>query len=54
MAACSGQLGLIPDEDDAEYRPSPEDRREFQAQLQEVLAERFLVVYDAARRVVPE
>lgn len=33
----SGQLGLIPDEDDAEYRPSPEDIQEFQVQLQEVL-----------------
>ncbi|MEO0511072.1 MAG: hypothetical protein AAF065_14575 [Verrucomicrobiota bacterium] len=33
----SGQLGLIPDEDDAEYRPSPEDVQEFQVQLQEVL-----------------
>ena len=38
--SASGQLGLIPDEDDAEYRPSPEDLREFQAQLQEVLKQK--------------
>ena len=35
--SATGQLGLIPDEDDAEYRPSPEDLQEFQMQLQEVL-----------------
>ncbi|MGB0409201.1 MAG: hypothetical protein ACPGIC_04325 [Opitutales bacterium] len=33
----TGQLGLIPDEDDAEYRPSPEDVEAFQVQLQDVL-----------------
>jgi hypothetical protein len=33
----SGQLGLIPDDDDPEYRPSPDDIQEFQTQLQDVL-----------------
>ncbi|MGB0416935.1 MAG: hypothetical protein ACPGKS_08805 [Coraliomargarita sp.] len=32
----AGQLGLVPG-DDPDYRPSPEDIQEFQAQLQEVL-----------------
>lgn len=35
--SATGQLGLIPDEDDPEYRPSPEDLQEFQMQLQDVL-----------------
>lgn len=35
----TGQLGLIPG-DDPEYRPSPEDVEEFQAQLQEVLQQK--------------
>ena len=36
----SGQLGLVPDEDDAEYRPSPEDLQEFQVKLQDVLKQK--------------
>jgi hypothetical protein len=36
----SGQLGLIPDDADPEYRPSPEDIQEFQTQLQEVLQQK--------------
>lgn len=34
--SAAGQLGLVPG-DDPDYRPSPEDVQEFQAQLQEVL-----------------
>jgi hypothetical protein len=33
----SGQLGLVPDEENPEYRPKPEDLEQFQTQLQEVL-----------------
>lgn len=33
----SGQLGLVPDESDPEYRPSAEDLEDFQVKLQEVL-----------------
>lgn len=33
----SGQLGLVPDQDDAEYRPSAEDLQDFQVKLQDVL-----------------
>ena len=36
----SGQLGLIPDENNPEYRPKPEDIEEFQSQLQEVLQQK--------------
>lgn len=36
----SGQLGLVPDEDDAEYRPSAEDLQDFQVKLQEVLKQK--------------
>jgi hypothetical protein len=35
----AGQLGLIPG-DDPQYRPSPEDVQDFQAQLQEVLQQK--------------
>ncbi|HAV14191.1 MAG TPA: hypothetical protein DCX06_11975 [Opitutae bacterium] len=35
----TGQLGLIPG-DDPDYRPSPEDVEDFQAQLQEVLQQK--------------
>ena len=34
--SAAGQLGLIPGED-PEYRPSPEDVKSFQSQLEEVL-----------------
>jgi len=33
----TGQLGLIPDENNPEYRPSATDLEEFQVQLQDVL-----------------
>lgn len=36
----SGQLGLVPDEDDAEYRPSQEDLEDFQVKLQDVLKQK--------------
>lgn len=36
----SGQLGLIPDENNPEYRPAANDLQEFQAQLQEVLQQK--------------
>lgn len=36
----SGQLGLIPDENNPEYRPAAHDLQEFQAQLQEVLQQK--------------
>lgn len=36
----SGQLGLIPDENKPEYRPSPEDVQAFQMQLQDVLQQK--------------
>lgn len=35
--SATGQLGLIPDENEPDYRPSSEDLQEFQVQLQEVL-----------------
>lgn len=35
--SANGQLGLIPDEENPEYRPSPEDVEQFQAQLQGIL-----------------
>lgn len=38
--SASGQLGLIPDESNPEYRPSPEDLEQFQTQLQEVLQQK--------------
>lgn len=38
--SASGQLGLIPDEDNPEYRPKPEDLEQFQSQLQEVLQQK--------------
>ncbi|MGJ8653288.1 MAG: hypothetical protein ACSHX8_08440 [Opitutaceae bacterium] len=37
--SAAGQLGLIPG-DDPDYRPSPEDVEQFQAQLQEVLQQK--------------
>lgn len=36
----SGQLGLIPDENNPDYRPSQEDVQAFQSQLQEVLQQK--------------
>ncbi|MFO8026587.1 MAG: hypothetical protein R6U56_02860 [Opitutales bacterium] len=36
----SGQLGLIPDESNPDYRPSQEDVQAFQTQLQEVLKQK--------------
>jgi hypothetical protein len=36
----SGQLGLIPDENNPEYRPASEDLQAFQAQLEEVLKQK--------------
>ena len=38
--SASGQLGLIPDENNPDYRPKPEDLEQFQAQLQEVLQQK--------------
>ena len=38
----SGQLGLVPDEDDSDYRPPPEDLEDFQVKLQEVLKKKGL------------
>lgn len=38
--SASGQLGLIPDDNDPEYRPSPQDLEQFQTQLQEVLQQK--------------
>ncbi|MGB0745090.1 MAG: hypothetical protein ACPGSB_11260 [Opitutales bacterium] len=38
--SASGQLGLIPDEANPEYRPKPEDLEQFQTQLQEVLQQK--------------
>jgi len=38
--SASGQLGLIPDESDPEYRPADKDLQEFQTQLQEVLQQK--------------
>ncbi|PXA03081.1 hypothetical protein DDZ13_13505 [Coraliomargarita sinensis] len=38
--SASGQLGLIPDEDDPEYRPAAADLEQFQSQLQEVLQQK--------------
>lgn len=38
--SASGQLGLIPDEGDPEYRPSDQDLQEFQTQLQQVLQQK--------------
>jgi hypothetical protein len=35
--SATGQLGLIPDENNPEYRPSPEDLDQFQTQLEDVL-----------------
>lgn len=35
--SANGQLGLIPDENNPEYRPGPEDLEQFQIQLQDVL-----------------
>ena len=40
--SASGQLGLVPDENDPEYRPADKDLQEFQAQLQEVLQKKGL------------
>lgn len=40
--SASGQLGLVPDESDPEYRPSDQDLQEFQTQLQEVLQKKGL------------
>jgi hypothetical protein len=36
----SGQLGLIPDDNNPEYRPAPEDLQAFQAQLEQVLKQK--------------
>lgn len=38
--SASGQLGLIPDENNPDYRPAPEDLEQFQSQLQEVLQQK--------------
>lgn len=38
--SASGQLGLIPDENNPDYRPSQEDLQAFQSQLQEVLQQK--------------
>lgn len=38
----SGQLGLVPDENDSDYRPPPEDLEDFQVKLQEVLKKKGL------------
>ncbi|MFP4156717.1 MAG: hypothetical protein ACLFU4_03780 [Opitutales bacterium] len=38
--SASGQLGLVPDENDPEYRPSSEDLQDFQVKLQEVLKQK--------------
>lgn len=38
--SATGQLGLIPDEDNPEYRPAPTDLEQFQTQLQEVLQQK--------------
>ena len=38
--SATGQLGLIPDENNPEYRPKPEDLQEFQAQLEQVLRQK--------------
>jgi hypothetical protein len=33
----NGQLGLIPDDDNTDYRPSPEDMQEFRVQMDGIL-----------------
>jgi len=38
--SASGQLGLVPDENDPEYRPADKDLQEFQTQLQEILQQK--------------
>jgi hypothetical protein len=38
--SASGQLGLVPDENDPEYRPSSEDLQDFQVKLQDVLKQK--------------
>lgn len=38
--SASGQLGLIPDEDDPQYRPSTGDLQDFQLKLEEVLRQK--------------